>query len=382
MFHPNKYMNIIIKVIFLLVDLVWIRKDSKLWIIGIPKTDNFDGNVRALYELVQQNPSIIAPCRIRVIVPADSYTEIPSRDKILWGSAEHIFSLLRAGCVLYHHNYNDVGLIALPLWRWNFRVSHGIHYKRVERAHSVPSIINRLFLATRNIIPHHLVSSRLDALSAVAYFHIYLPRVKITGAAKNDILIGSELPDYYQQQQAKLVELLNGRSLITYAPTWRKNGESYLFSPQEESRLNQFLSEKKAVFGVAGHQYLRRRHIPKGPNIIDLNALNIDVQVMLRCTDTLVTDYSSIWIDFLLKERPIILFHYDYADYLSDRDVLFDMRVFSPSTQCRDFDALLGSLVNPPKDENNFLKNSFHEFEDGRNGLRSLEAIKDLTLRP
>lgn len=379
MFYPNKVINLLCKFVFLVIDFVWFRKDVTLWLIGVPHTDRFDGNVRALYERARQNPDTISPARIKVILPAGACPEIGPSDRIDWGSRTHFFALLRSGCIFFHHNYNDVGLVALPFWRTNIRVSHGIHFKCVERAISVPSLVNRLFLSTRKTIPHHFVSSKLDAMSAVAYFHVYLPGVTVTGAAKNDILIEDGLSEFYCDQERTLADRLSGRRLITYAPTWRTNGQSYAFDREETAMLDQFLSETNSVFGIAGHQYLQNRHVPSSDNFIDLNALGADIQVILRSTDVLISDYSSIWIDFLIKSKPIILFQYDHAEYLEDRGILFDMDVFSPQTKCYSFDDLLSALMSPLKEEDIFLRRAFHQFEDGNNGIRNLKAAKRLT---
>jgi CDP-glycerol glycerophosphotransferase len=378
MFHPNRVLNLLLKVLFLILDLVWRRKDSELWVVGLPRGDRFDGNVRAIYEITRQCPDLLGPAKLKIILSADRDHEVPAADRIHWGSPAHFMALLRAGCILFHHNYNDVGLLALPWGRVNVRVSHGIHYKCVERASGRGSLINRLFLATRKTVPHHLVSSKLDALSAVAYFHLYLPEVIVTGAAKNDILLCSDLPPYYRRQLDQLNSQLAGRRLITYAPTWRTTGTSYPWDNDEVARLEAVLARQNAVFGIAGHQYLRDRYIPGSPHFIDLNALDIDIQVLLRRTDVLVSDYSSVWIDFLLMDRPIVLFQYDHSDYLTERGILHDTGVFAPQRVCLDFEELLRALQGPLTLEDPLLRRAFHQFEDGENTHRALAAVHAL----
>jgi CDP-glycerol glycerophosphotransferase (TagB/SpsB family) len=378
MLCPNKILNLLLKLTFVLLDIIWWRKDPDLWVIGVPSIDRFDGNVRAIYEQVRQNTDLIAPARLKIILAADRYLDIPAQDRVNWGSMAHFTTLLRAGCILFHHNYNDVGLLSLPVRRINIRVSHGIHFKCVERAQVVPTRLNRAFFATHKTVPHHFVSSKLDAMSAVAYFHIYLPHVEITGAAKNDILLQNNLPQYYQNQQDQMDQVLNGRRLITYAPTWRTNGESYNWSLDEIKLLQIYLAANNTALGIAGHQYLLERHIPQGDAFIDLNAMNIDIQVILRRTDMLISDYSSIWIDYLLLQRPILMFQYDHADYLTDRGILFDTAIFSPQSQCTDFEALMQALQSPPEIDPDFLRSAFHKYSDGQNTQRNLNAVARL----
>lgn len=391
MFHPNRIINAISKVLFLIIDFLWFRKDPTLWVIAIPHTDRFDGNVRAIYELYRNDESLCSPAQIKVILTPKDQSSVCRNDFVRWGSLKHFTTVLRSGCIIFHHNFNDVGLIASPLWRKNFRVSHGIHFKSVERAQSVPGFIGRHFLSMKNTIPHHLVSSRLDAMSAVAYFHLYLPEILVTGSAKNDILVQNDLTGYYKGQEATLMNLLNGRKLITYAPTWRNSGKSYRLTSTDIDTLKNFLNTRNLVFGFAGHPYLSERYVPEQPEFIDLNSFNIDVQVVLRNTHILVTDYSSIWIDFLLTNRPTILFQYDSEDYMRSRSFLFDTKLISPSLKVYDFPSLLNALADVSfisnnnkgllgsAEKNTFLRNVFHKFQDGRNGIRTIEAIKNIS---
>lgn len=45
----------------------------------------------------------------------------------------------------------------------------------------------------------------------------------------------------------------------------------------------------------------------------------------------LVTDYSSIYFDYLLLDKPIIFFNYDLEEYLNNsRDMYFNYDEFTP----------------------------------------------------
>ena len=56
-----------------------------------------------------------------------------------------------------------------------------------------------------------------------------------------------------------------------------------------------------------------------------------DVYTFLSEVDILITDYSSIYFDYLLWERPIIFFPYDLEYYRDeDRGLIFEYDEYTP----------------------------------------------------
>jgi hypothetical protein len=375
MFYKNKYKNIAIKILFVFFDFIFFKKNKNLWVIAISPGERFDNNIRAIYENFEIK-NIRNNVNLKVISHDKHLSTIVEKDGVKWGSVKHFWIVLNAGVIIYHHNIFDTGLIALPINRINYRVSHGIHYKKVERAERGPSSWYEAMLSTKNLIPFHGVSSKQDAISAVCYFHIFLHNVDVTGCAKNDIVIGRLDSNFYIKQDNSLKRLLNGRKLITYAPTWRSDGCAYDFDTLEVEKLNNFLIENNFVFGYAGHQYLRDRKVPALDSFIDLNSLEIDVQIILRNTEVLITDYSSIWIDFLLKDKPIIFFQYDKDDYKEERGLLFDSSVIGIESVVLDVDMLIKAInIRGLDKKHEFLKDYFHAYKDGNNTMRTVSAI-------
>ena len=373
MFFNNKLLNFLAKAIFIFFDFLWMAKNKKIWVLAVSQNEKFDGNVRAIYEEVEKNNYDF---NLKIIAKSKVHKNYNIKNGIKWGSVKHFYTLLNAGVVMYHHNAFDTGLLCLPIHgRLNYRISHGIHFKKVERAYKLATFKDRI-LSTKNIIPYHGVSSKLDALSACSYFHVYLDNLDITGAAKNDILLSNKLTGGYRYEENKLLEKIQDKKLITYAPTWRENGSAYLFANLEIEKLNNFLEKQGLIFGYAGHHYLKNREVPSGDNFIDLNKIGADIQIILRNTEILITDYSSVWIDFLLMDKPIIFFNYDELKFIHNRGTLLDISSLEAGIKVSSFDRLLEVLneTNIPT-SNKLTKNLFHQYSDGKNAHRTLSAI-------
>lgn len=70
-----------------------------------------------------------------------------------------------------------------------------------------------------------------------------------------------------------------------------------------------------------------------------------DVYPLLSSADFLITDYSSVMFDFLLLDRPQILFVPDLGDYMqTDRGFVFDFPLMAPGPLCQDLYQLAMAL--------------------------------------
>lgn len=60
-----------------------------------------------------------------------------------------------------------------------------------------------------------------------------------------------------------------------------------------------------------------------------------DIYPALSLFDILITNYSSIYFDYLLLDRPIIFFPYDFEQYISEeKKLLFDYHDMAPGPIC------------------------------------------------
>ena len=116
----------------------------------------------------------------------------------------------------------------------------------------------------------------------------------------------------------------DGKKIVFYAPTWRGTTGNRSF---DASRLVDDLQE------LSQHDYhivFRAHHLAETAlKNVQLTATmvpaDIDTYDVLALTDVLITDYSSIFFDFLPMRRPIVFYAYDLAEYTAERGLYFDM---------------------------------------------------------
>ena len=214
-------------------------------------------------------------------------------------------------------------------------------------------------------------------------------RVWQSGLPRNDIILMDEkkLPDDYLSMLQTLRERVNGRTLVLYVPTWRiDSANRYSFSDNELTRLNKVLDSHDAVLAIRGHSNVRAKKLmnvkSSDTRIIDVNNVP-DVNILLRLTDILITDYSSIYIDFLITGKPILHFTYDLEEYYKERGFLYDINDAFASQEVLSFDDLLNNLDNTLSkgisDENRYVrvKELFHEYV-GNGSAGVVENIKEI----
>lgn len=163
------------------------------------------------------------------------------------------------------------------------------------------------------------------------------------GQARNDIFYDhslideNKLPPVFQQN----------RRIITYMPTHRLDGKQKLQieSILDIAALNSFCKANNYSFLIKTHFYSDKFKLEDYRNIYNFGGADIDPQILLKYTDILITDYSSCYTDFLLLDRPVLFYCYDYDWYISsDREMYHDYDEVTPGPKCKTFEELLFHL--------------------------------------
>ncbi len=162
-------------------------------------------------------------------------------------------------------------------------------------------------------------------------------RIFISDFARNDVFIDSRLREGKNQIVDRIAR---DRRKIVYMPTHRSDGKIRLnleaVLPLDE--IEQLCRHTNSVFFIKRHFYHRneRMDLSAFTCIFDItDEETIDPQVLLFQADILVTDYSSCFIDYLLLNRPIVFFQFDYDYYIhNERSLFIDFKTanFAPVT--------------------------------------------------
>ena len=133
---------------------------------------------------------------------------------------------------------------------------------------------------------------------------------------------------YDKEQASSMKEKLgySGKQVFAYMPTWRGTGRTADTEKQlsvTKEILDKF--DKKlddnTVLIVNLHFLLAGDIDCKKYKHIEYFSKDYDTYEILNACDGLITDYSSVFFDFAVTEKKIILFAYDKKNYLATRGI-------------------------------------------------------------
>jgi len=301
------------------------------------------------------------------------------------------YETLRAGHVFFTHSLNDVGMEA-AIGSASVNLWHGVPLKRVSLDDSYYR--HRMGLATlvRTLLIYStyryivVTADRLRSRFATA-FNADESTILSLGYPRNDVLFGpieGEDVGFDADVLDDLATAGEKRDLVLYAPTWRETGRDFVADADIDfERWNEWAHEHDATVVLKLHPATDVDVDDAFDRVVELPS-ELDIHPAMRYADVLVTDYSSVYFDYLLLDRPIVFFPFDEEQYLSeDRELYFDYDETTPGPKAERFEELLDHLGDAVGDDDAYaadrerIREAFFDHTDGRSAERVVEAIRN-----
>lgn len=229
-------------------------------------------------------------------------------------------------------------------------------------------------------------------------YHVSPQQFWTLGNPRNDVLVRADAAATQQRQEQLRAALhpLSFDRVLLYAPTWRDWHSEPTFLPvpdRDIERMNSFLRDRNEVLVLRVHHREAQAALSltaAAERIIVSDAVGVPWDVADWCiaADVLVTDYSSIYYDYLLLDRPIVHLVPDLDEYAERRGFLVDPVDDAGGPMPRTQSALLACLedaVERPGDGAALRErlNTLHNpLEDGQSSARVGRALMSLFTRP
>lgn len=229
-------------------------------------------------------------------------------------------------------------------------------------------------------------------------------QVLVTGYAKQDWLFHTEKDDI------KKLQIPEAAHYMFWLPTFRstehkleqlneyvlesETGLPIVNTKEKMYRLNELLVKKNIVLIVKLHPFQDRDnvHCENCTNIHlieneDLVKQDIPINRLLGHADSLISDYSSAAVDFMLLDRPIAFMLEDVKEYEQSRGFVFDnIREWLPGKEIFTLDDVCSFVEEVADghditaDKRRLLRDRMHKYCDDHNCQRILETFNILPM--
>jgi len=267
---------------------------------------------------------------------------------------------------------------------------HGVQNKRNSSSHG-PTKHNKLakYLNltsyNNNYMDYFLTPSgtNKDINLIVNYFQIPPARIFTAGYPRNDILFIKNF-DFIAKLKVRYKIPNSVKKVLLYAPTFRDYSftANLPFTEEDLIELNDYLREDHSILIMKAHMFEKLIDFQDFSNI-KTAPRNTDIQELLAITDILITDYSSVYCDFLLVDKPILLFTYDYDLFMKEgRGFYYDFKKIAPGPLIYTSKELIEAIKDIDKIDKDFkerrlkTREIYHKYIDGNSTERVLKFLK------
>ena len=219
-------------------------------------------------------------------------------------------------------------------------------------------------------------SSFFRNIMAQSFKNMDIGRVLLVGQPRNDQMF--EDTEFFKNRN---IDPKKYNSIGVWLPTYRqsiigdiredgiynRNGISFL-TMNELHRLDSFLQETSSLLIVKIHPMdaLQLVDFDNFKNLLIIKPEDFQEQLypLLGASDYLLTDYSSVWIDYCILKRPIGFVMNDIKEYKSSRGLTIEeLDKKLPGTIIDTYEKLTAFIGQPPEfdDRNSELYNKYND---------------------
>ena len=326
--------------------------------------------------------------RLYLETPVFSYADRPvhplrSRGTALWRYLRSAYVFSNVG--MFGNPAPVKSQITVNLW-------HGVSFKKIG------------FYLTPDEKPYptstYVVTySDLFAQVMAKAFGVELDHVLTTGEPRNDYLFH---PLSLQELNAAGIPLKEGQKFVFWMPTYRQSkyedqddGGRYdlgfpFLTAETLVELNDFCARQGILLALKWHGLQRlpeRLDAERLGNLVfltseSLSEMHLPLYRVLACADGLITDYSSVFINYMLLDRPMCFAYDDLACYQQNRGFMFDdVEQYMPGMRTQTFAGVLEFLrrvaagEDPERALRHRLAPVLNRHQDGENAARLLKTL-------
>ena len=303
-----------------------IPKKKTRWVFGAWFGNRISDNPYALYQsIVKAHPEIEAIW----ICNDEQAGRGLGLNAVRRDSVRGIWKCLTARVSVMNQGYLDLGSLNWIHGSYRVQLWHGVPWKKIgedttEERHGLLRKMSHATYLFVNRCDLYISPSEETKKVVKTAFLTDVDHILEVGQPRNEALLDTKHCEVVKRRILR--ELGDYAMLAVYLPTFRDSGSaSFSFADIREQiapvllKYNAAMLEKKHFvdYERGGDEAMASDRI--------IDATRYDTQDLLAAADLLITDYSSCFFDFILRDKPIIHYLYDYELYRdNDRGLYYD----------------------------------------------------------
>lgn len=262
-------------------------------------------------------------------------------------------------------------------------LTHGAPLKNCSGHYTVPPEIEEVYCLSEFLKPYDAKNLQYDEARMVAL-----------GFPRNDLLFEPRL------DTNRLFPESTFKKLIYWMPTYRQHQAAalqhssvsmpILYNEAIAERVNACAREHGILVVVKPHfaqdlSAIKAMHLSNLVFIDEafLKSRGILNYELLRSADALLTDYSSVYYDYLLLDRPIGLCWDDYDEYVKNEGFQVDPavvmaggeKIYNAEDLCAFLEAVAAGK-DPLREKRNEIRDLIHLYQDGQSARRVVDRFE------
>ncbi len=306
---------------------LFVKKDERLIVFSSFGGRKYDDSPKCIYEAMIKDSRFDDYKMIWAFIQPEKYN-IPRGEKVKTDTIAYYKTLLKARCwitnstmerglrfkddsIFYYNSWHGtpIKLMGIDIDKSNL----GFHSKK------------------RDVCPYDVFCAQgeFDAEIFKRSFIVPENAMKIIGLPRNDELVNNTGEERKKRIKKQLGIALDKR-VILFAPTFReytkdKNLNCVIAPPIHLEKWKEELAEDYVLLFRAHYEVVKVMNIVTDDFVKDVSAYPILNDLMI-VSDLLISDYSSIFVDYSIMGKPMLCFSYDYDEYQAKRGTYFDVR--------------------------------------------------------
>lgn len=310
---------------------VFVRTDDKLILFVSYGGRHFNDSPKCIYEAMRLDPRYESFKLVWAFInPNEHSLDTP---KIRIDSFKYYLTALTARC-----------------WVTNVAIERGLNFKGKNTFYfhtthtTLPKLMGYDDVSDSFTLPCGFkydcscAQSEIEKKMQESMYRIDSQKIIVSGYPKNDILCNYSR--FKREEIRNKLGFDNKRKLILYAPTYRDISFGAMRCPVDFQKWEQVLGNEYAVLFRAHPVVANETKIDSSTGFVfDVSNYPDNMELMIA-SDMLISDYSGIFFEYGVQDKPMFCFAYDYEQYVKVRGLYFDIRDIIPGGHLNEDDLL------------------------------------------